>query len=47
VPLAHFHYDVFRGESPDFDFEENVVFTLDEERKVKTLTLFGERFEKR
>jgi CubicO group peptidase (beta-lactamase class C family) len=47
APLTHFHYDVFRGVETDFDFEENVPFTLDEEQKVNGLTLFGQRFQKR
>jgi hypothetical protein len=45
APLTHFHYDVFRAEGTDLD--EMVSFSLDDEKKVKSLTLFGERFEKR
>ncbi len=47
APLAHFHYDVFRAESTEAGLDEMVSFTLDEEKKVKSLTLFGERFERR
>ncbi|MEO8381251.1 MAG: serine hydrolase [Acidobacteriota bacterium] len=44
APLTHFHYDVFRTESKDNEFDETVSFTLDERKKVKSLTLFGETF---
>jgi len=45
VPLTHFHYDVFRAENEDMD--EPVTFTLDDEKKVRSLTMFGETFLKR
>lgn len=45
VPLTHYQYDVFDANNEDV--EETVTFTLDDEKKVKGLTLFGERFEKR
>jgi CubicO group peptidase (beta-lactamase class C family) len=45
VPLTHFHYDVFHAENEDMD--EPVTFTLDDERKVRSLTLFGETFARR
>jgi CubicO group peptidase (beta-lactamase class C family) len=44
IPLTHFHYDVFRAESGYDEVEETVAFTLDDEKKVKSLTIFGERF---
>lgn len=45
APLAHHHYDVFDASAEDV--EETVTFALDDEKKVKALTLFGERFVKR
>ena len=45
APLTHYHYDVFDTNAEDV--EETVTFTLDDEKKVKGLTLFGQRFEKR
>ena len=45
APLKHYQYDVF--DTVAEDFEETVTFSLDDERKVKTLTLFGQRFERR
>jgi hypothetical protein len=47
APLTHFHYDVFRGDSEEWGFDENVSFALDDEKKVRSLTLFGERFGRR
>jgi CubicO group peptidase (beta-lactamase class C family) len=47
VPLTHFHYDVFGAVSERDEVDEQVAFGLDEERKVKTLTFFGERFTKK
>lgn len=47
VPLAHFHYDVFRAESPYYDLDEMVTFSLDDEKKVKSLTFYGEQFERK
>ncbi|HVG24549.1 MAG TPA: serine hydrolase [Thermoanaerobaculia bacterium] len=43
APLTHYHYDVFDTNAEDV--EETVTFNLDEEQKVKSLTVFGERFE--
>ena len=44
APLTHFHYDVFRAESKEHELDETVTFSLDDEKKVKGLTLFGETF---
>jgi CubicO group peptidase (beta-lactamase class C family) len=44
VPLTHFQYDTFQAESPEIGLDESVRFSLDDERKVQALTLFGERF---
>ena len=46
LPLTHFHYDVFRAQSQDDDVDEEVLFSGDAEGKVKTLTFYGERFER-
>ena len=45
APLTHYHYDVFDAQAEDV--EEPVKFTLDDEKKVKALTFYGERFVKR
>lgn len=47
APLAHYHYDVFDAEEEEHALEETVTFGLDDEKKVNSLTLFGERFTKR
>ena len=47
VPLTHFHYDVFRAESEEDEIDEEVLFSGNAEGKVKTLTLYGERFERK
>ena len=47
APLTHFHYDVFRAESSEAGLDEMISFGLDEEKKVKSLTLFGETFERK
>ncbi|MGZ5445602.1 MAG: serine hydrolase [Thermoanaerobaculia bacterium] len=47
APLTHYQYDVFDAEEKEHALEETVTFGLDDERKVNSLTLFGERFEKR
>ncbi|HYI12485.1 MAG TPA: serine hydrolase [Thermoanaerobaculia bacterium] len=47
IPLTHFHYDVFNAESTYDDVDEQVEFELDGERKVRTLSIFGETFVKR
>ncbi|HXG58448.1 MAG TPA: serine hydrolase [Thermoanaerobaculia bacterium] len=44
IPLAHWHYDVFRATTPDEEIDEEVVFRLDPEGNVKTLTMFEEEF---
>jgi CubicO group peptidase (beta-lactamase class C family) len=44
IPLTHFHYDVFQADSPQDDVDEQVTFGLDGEKKVKTLSIFGETF---
>lgn len=44
VPLVHFQYDSFHAESPDDGLDEPATFSLDAERKVNSLTFFGERF---
>ena len=44
APLVHYHYDVFTAEEAEHDLEETVKFTLDDDRTIKGLTLFGERF---
>ena len=45
VPLRHFHFDTFRAEAEDVD--EEVSFRLGSDGAVKTMTLFGEDFERR
>ena len=47
APLTHYHYDVFDAAEEEHALEETVTFGLDEEKKVKSLTLFGETFDKR
>lgn len=47
IPLTHFHYDVFHGESAYNDIDEMVTFTLDDEKNVTGLSLFGETFVRR
>jgi CubicO group peptidase (beta-lactamase class C family) len=47
IPLVHFHYDVFSAKSEYDDVDEQVTFGLDAAHQVKTLTFFGERFEKK
>ena len=47
APLTHYHYDVFDAEEEEHALEETVRFTLDDEKKVKSLTFFGETFAKR
>jgi CubicO group peptidase (beta-lactamase class C family) len=47
IPLTHFHYDVFHGESAYHDIDEMVTFTLDDEKNITGLSLFGETFVKR
>ena len=46
-PLVHFHHDVFNALSEFHDLDEPVAFFHDDEKKVKGLTFFGERFERR
>lgn len=47
APLTHFHYDVFLAEEAEHDVDERVTFSVDDEKKVKSLTIFGERFARR
>ena len=47
APLTHFHYDVFDAEEKEHALEETVTFGLDDAKKVKSLTLFGETFTKK
>ena len=47
APLTHYHYDVFDAEEEEHELEETVKFGLDDEKKVKTLTFFGETFTKK
>lgn len=44
APLTHYHYDVFTAGEEEHDLDETVTFSLDDEKKVVGLTLFGERF---
>jgi hypothetical protein len=45
APLTHYQYDVFDANAEDV--EEPVAFTLDDEKKVKSLTFYGQRFVKK
>jgi CubicO group peptidase (beta-lactamase class C family) len=45
APLTHYQYDVFDANAEDV--EEPVAFTLNDEKKVQSLTFYGERFVKR
>jgi CubicO group peptidase (beta-lactamase class C family) len=47
APLTHYHYDVFDAAEEEHALEETVTFALDDEKKVKSLTLFGETFTKK
>ena len=47
VPLTHFHYDVLNALSEYDEVDEQVTFGLDPTKEVKTLTLFGETFERK
>jgi CubicO group peptidase (beta-lactamase class C family) len=44
APLKHYHYDVFDAEEEEHALEETVTFGLDDAKKVKSLTFFGETF---
>jgi CubicO group peptidase (beta-lactamase class C family) len=46
VPLRHFDFDTFRAESERDDLDEEVSFHLAGNGDVKTMTFFGEQFEK-
>ncbi|HEX6100853.1 MAG TPA: DUF3471 domain-containing protein, partial [Thermoanaerobaculia bacterium] len=46
APLTHYHYDVFDAAEEEHALEETVTFALDDEKKVKSLTFFGETFTK-
>ncbi len=47
IPLTHFHYDVFSAQSEADDVDEQVSFTLGPDRKVKSLTFYGQEFVRR
>ena len=47
APLTHFQYDNFLAEEEEHDLDETVTFSLDDEKKVKAVTVFGERFERK
>jgi hypothetical protein len=44
APLTHYHYDVFDAAEEQHALEETVTFNLDNEKKVKSLTIFGQTF---
>jgi CubicO group peptidase (beta-lactamase class C family) len=44
APLVHYQYDVFDAAEEEHALEETVTFQLDDSKKVKSLTLFGEEF---
>jgi CubicO group peptidase (beta-lactamase class C family) len=46
APLTHYQYDVFDAAEEEHALEETVTFALDDEKKVKSLTFFGETFTK-
>ena len=46
VPLRHFHFDTFRAESDPDDLDEEVSFHLGSDGAVKTMTFFGEDFDR-
>jgi CubicO group peptidase (beta-lactamase class C family) len=45
APLTHYHYDLFDATVGGYD--ETVSFALDDEKKVKSLSLFGQTFVRR
>lgn len=47
APLTHYHYDVFDAAEEEHALEETVTFALDDEKKVQSLTFFGETFTKK
>ncbi len=47
IPLEHLHHDVFTAYSEWDGVDENVVFAHGQEGTIETLTVFGERFERR
>jgi CubicO group peptidase (beta-lactamase class C family) len=47
IPLEHFHYDVFTAFSEEDAVDEQVAFGLSDDRKLQSLTLFGETFARR
>lgn len=47
IPLTHFHYDIFNATSEYDDVDEQVTFTLGDDRQVRSLTFFGETFTKK
>jgi CubicO group peptidase (beta-lactamase class C family) len=46
IPLTHYHYDTFAAVDSEEDIDEQVVFSLNADGDIKTLTLFGEEFTK-
>jgi CubicO group peptidase (beta-lactamase class C family) len=47
VPLAHYHYDVFDAVSEVDWLDEQLVFDLTPDHRVKSFTLWGEEFVRR
>ena len=46
VPMTHFHFDTFRAVSDADDVDEDVTFQLNAAGDVKSMTLFGEEFDR-
>jgi CubicO group peptidase (beta-lactamase class C family) len=46
IPLQHFDFDTFRAVVPDEELDELVQFQLSTTGDVKSMTLFGQDFEK-
>ena len=47
VPLTHYHFDTFTAFSEADDVDEQVQFQLGADGNVKSMTVFGEDFEKK
>lgn len=47
APLTHFNFDTFSLSIPDEDLDELIEFQLGTDGEVKSMTLFGETFERR
>lgn len=47
APLQHVHFDTFNANVPDEDLDEDVQFVLGTDGEVKSLTLFGEVFDRK